>query len=163
DGPLFDSFFQSEENKREFTWGMHGFGLLSSPEVVAAFDLSAFRALVDLGGASGHLAVAACRRYPHLRATVFDLPSVVTLTRAMLAAEPDVAPRVAVQAGDFFTDALPPADLYAVGRILHDWPDERVRHLLGVIFRALPPGGALLIAEKLLDDDRAGPRWAQLQ
>jgi acetylserotonin N-methyltransferase len=163
DGPLFTSFFRNEDDKREFLLGMHGFGQLSSPEVAGAFDLSKYHRLVDLGGATGHLAVAVCRRYPQLRATVFDLETVMPMAREMIAAEPDVAPRIDVLAGDFFTVALPSADLFAVGRILHDWGEEKIHRLLGVIFQALPPGGALLVAEKLLDDDRAGPRWAQLQ
>src|SRR5262249_61249143 len=106
--------------------------------------------LPDLGGASGHLAVAACRRYPGLRALVFDLPQVVGLPRSMLAAEPEVAPRIEVQAGDFFTEPLPEADLYAVGRILHDWPDDRVRQQLAAVFRSVPPGSALLGPETRL-------------
>ncbi len=66
-------------------------------------------------------------------------------------------------AGDFFSDALPEADLYALGRILHDWSEPKVIHLLTRIFDRLPTGGALLIAEKLLDEDKRGPRWAQMQ
>ena len=53
DGPIFANFFHDEEAKREFLMGMHGFGLISSPQVVAAFDLCRFRRLVDLGGATG--------------------------------------------------------------------------------------------------------------
>ena len=64
DGPIFSNFFRTEEAMREFLMGMHGYGLISSPHVVAAFDLSRFRRLVDLGGATGHLAIAACQRYP---------------------------------------------------------------------------------------------------
>jgi acetylserotonin N-methyltransferase len=142
--------------------GMHGQGKLSSPHVVAAFDLSRFRRLVDLGGATGHLAVAACRRYTGLRALVFDLPDAVPLAREMVAASP-VPERIEVVAGDFFTDPLPEADLYALGRIVHDWAEEKVLRLLGRIYDRLPAGGALLIAEKLLDDDRAGPSWALMQ
>jgi acetylserotonin N-methyltransferase len=163
DGPIFANFFRTEDDKREFLWGMHGFGLLSSPAVVAAFDLSGFAHLVDLGGATGHLAVAACRRYPKLRATVFDLPGVVPQARESLAGATDVAGRIDVAAGDFFVDPLPHADLYAVGRILHDWSEDKIHRLLAAIHRALPAGGALLVGEKLLDPDRAGPRWAQLQ
>jgi acetylserotonin N-methyltransferase len=162
EGPLFANFFRTEQDKREFLLGMHGFGQISSPEVVSAFDLSGYRHLVDLGGATGHLAVAACRRYPQLRATVFDLPAAVPLAREMIASS-DVAGRIAVVEGDFFSDALPQADLFAVGRILHDWSEEKIHRLLAVIFQALPAGGALLVAEKLLEDDRGGPRWAQLQ
>jgi acetylserotonin N-methyltransferase len=163
DGPIFANFFRTEEDKREFLWGMHGFGLISSPHVVAAFDLSGFKHLVDLGGATGHLAVAACRRYPGLRATLFDLPGVIPQARESLAAETDVADRIDIVAGDFFVDPLPSADLYAVGRIIHDWSEDKILRLLSAIVAALPVGGALLIVEKLLAPDRAGPRWAQLQ
>jgi acetylserotonin N-methyltransferase len=162
EGPIFAHFFRTEESKREFLMGMHGQGLLSSPHVIEAFDLGGFRTLVDLGGATGHLAVAACRRYPGLRAVVFDLPDAVPLARAMVAATP-VADRVGVVAGDFFTDPLPEADLYAVGRILHDWAEAKVVTLLRRIYDRLPAGGALLIAEKLLADDKGGPSWALMQ
>ena len=64
DGPIFSHFFRTEDAMREFQQGMHGFGRLSSPAVVAAFDLSRFRRLVDLGGGTGHLAEAARERYP---------------------------------------------------------------------------------------------------
>ncbi len=60
-------------------------------------------------------------------------------------------------------DELPPADLYALGRILHDWPEERIRMLLPKIYAALPDGGGLLIAEKLLDEDKSGPTPAHMQ
>lgn len=163
DGPLFSSFFRSEDAKREFIWGMHGFGQISSPATVAAFDLSRYRHLVDLGGATGHLAIAACHHYPHLRATVFDLPEVIPLANEVIAGEHDLGGRVNTAAGDFFLDPLPPADLYAVGRILHDWSEDRIGRLLERIYQALPPGGALLVGEKLLDDDRDGPPWALLQ
>ena len=73
EGPIFSHFFRTEQAKREFLMGMHGFGVISSPHVVAAFDLSRFRRLVDLGGATGHLAIAACERYPQCARVVFDL------------------------------------------------------------------------------------------
>jgi acetylserotonin N-methyltransferase len=162
DGPIFDHFFRSDEDRREFLMGMHGQGLLSSPHVAAAFDLGRFRRLVDLGGATGHLAVAACRRWPQLRAAVFDLPAAVPLARDMVAAT-DVADRVAVIAGDFFVDDLPDADLFALGRVLHDWSEDKIDRLLRKVCARLPAGGALLVAEKLLDDDRRGPSWAVWQ
>lgn len=139
DRPLFSHFFRTEEAMRDFLKGMHGFGRLSSPSVVAAFDLSRFHRLVDLGGASGHLAEAARERYPSLATAVFDLPEVARIYPGTIA-------------GDFFIDPLPEADLYSLGRILHDWPEEKIRTLLAKIQAALPVGGGLLIAEKLLDE-----------
>ena len=162
DGPLFSNFFRTEEAKNEFLIGMHGHGLLSSPHVVAAHDLSPYHCLVDLGGATGHLAVAACRRYPSLKAVVFDLPAAVPLAQQLIAAS-EMAGRISVTAGDFFTDPLPPADLYALGRIVHDWTEEKILRLLGRVWASLPPRGAVLISEKLLLEDKTGPRWAQMQ
>lgn len=162
DGPLFDHFFETEESKREFLMGMHGFGMISSPHVAEAFELSGFTTFVDLGGATGHLAVAACRRWPHLKGVIFDLPAAVPMAREFVQRSA-MADRVDVVAGDFFSDALPPGDLYALGRIVHDWEEEKILRLLRKIHQALPPGGAVLLAEKVLDDDKRGPRWAQYQ
>ena len=162
EGPIFSNFFNTEEAKREFLMGMHGFGMISSPQVVDAFDLSRFNHLVDLGGATGHLACAACQRYPNMRATVFDLPEAMPLAGEMIA-QTSAAARVTTVGGDFFSDPLPPADLYAVGRILHDWSEEKVHRLLQRIVEALPDGGGLLVAEKMLTDDKTAPRWAYLQ
>lgn len=157
-GPLFTNYFDTDEKKRTFLLGMHGMGQLSSPSVAAAFDLSRFRKLVDLGGATGHLAMAVAERYPAMGVAVFDLPPVVEFAREFTAGS-----RVELIAGDFFADALPEADLYSLGRIVHDWGDEKIRLLLGKIHAALPVGGGVLLAEKLLDEDLCGPVAAHMQ
>jgi len=162
DGPIFSSFFKTDAAMREFLMGMHGQGLLSSPHVASAFDLSRFRRLVDLGGATGHLAIAICERYPHLRGVVFDLPETGPLAREIVGASRGQA-RIEIAAGDFFADPLPEGDLYSLGRILHDWTESKCLLLLRRIHERLPSGGAVLIAEKLLDEDRSGPRWALMQ
>jgi acetylserotonin N-methyltransferase len=147
---------------RDFLRGMHGFGMLTSPKVVAAFDLSRFRRMVDLGGATGHLVIAACERYPELRGAVFDLPRATAMAREEVVRS--VAhDRIEVLGGDFFEDELPQADLYALGRILHDWNEDRIDRLLARIFHRLPTGGGLLIAEHLLEDDGVGPVPANMQ
>jgi len=139
DGPIFSHFFRTEEAMREFQRGMHGFGRLSSPAVVSAFNLGRFRRMVDLGGGSGHLAEAARARFPKLETAVLDLPAVAAIYPGTIGS-------------DFFNDPLPEADLYSLGRILHDWSEEKIGILLAKIHRALPAGGGLLIAEKLLDE-----------
>ena len=161
-GSIFDNFFQTEERKREFLMGMHGLGMWASPAVVRAFDLSRFKVLADLGAATGHLAIAACEAWPQLRAIASDLPEVISLASEQIAKSP-ARDRIAVAAADFFEDDLPPADLYALGRVLHDWQEPRIDSLLRRTRDALPPGGALLIAERLLDEDRSGPLGAHMQ
>jgi acetylserotonin N-methyltransferase len=162
EGPIFSSFFRTEEAMRDFARGMHGVGMLTSPKVAAAFELGRFHRMVDLGGATGHLAIAACELYPHLDGAVFDLPQVAELAREQVALSP-ARDRIEIVAGDFFEDQLPESDLYALGRILHDWTDDKIGLLLRKILSRLPPGGALLIAEKLLNEDGVGPLAANLQ
>jgi acetylserotonin O-methyltransferase len=148
-GGIFSGFFRTEDAKREFLKGMHGFGRISSPAVAAAFDLTRFQRMIDLGGASGHLAEAVHQRYPQMQAQVFDLPEVAELYPGTIS-------------GDFFTDSLPAADLYSLGRILHDWSDEQCLKLLTKIHAALPEGGGLLIAEKLLSPDNVSAHMQSL-
>jgi acetylserotonin N-methyltransferase len=162
EGSLFDHLFKTDESKRDFLSGMHGLGLLSSPQVVAAFELSRFRRLVDLGGGTGHLALAACELYPQLSAAVLDLPSVFDVAKEFVSRSP-YAPRVEVLSGDFFADPLPAADLFALGRIVHDWSEEKILALLRKIHGRLPRQGALLLAERLLDEDKSGPVPALMQ
>ena len=139
DGPIFSHFFRTEADMLDFQRGMHGFGRLSSPAVVCAFNLGRFKRLVDLGGGSGHLAQAARENYPAIETAVFDLPAVANVFPGTIS-------------GDFFIDPLPPADLYCLGRILHDWSEDKIRKLLLKIHKALPLDGGLLIAEKLMDE-----------
>jgi acetylserotonin N-methyltransferase len=161
-GALFSHFFRTDAAMRDFLQGMHGFGMLTSPRVVEAFDLGRFGMLADLGGATGHLAIAACERYPQLRAVVFDLPRVTRFAREQVALSAAWG-RIEVRDGDFFEDELPAADLFALGRILHDWAEPAIDRLLRRIFDRLPPGGGVLLAEKLLADDGVGPVSANLQ
>jgi acetylserotonin N-methyltransferase len=97
-----------------------------------------------------------------MRATVFDLRDAAPLAREIVSAS-TVADRIEIVSGDFFVDELPEGDLFAVGRILHDWTEDKVVALLKRVFDRLPSGGGLLIAEKLISEDRTGPRWAHMQ
>jgi len=160
--PIYENFFSTPEKMRTFTMGMHGLGLTTSPSVARAFDLSGHRTFADLGAATGHLAITACETWPNLTGIVFDLQKVLPMAQEYIDASPARA-RLSLIAGDFFSDELPAADLFALGRILHNYDDDRCRLLLRRIFDRLPPGGALLLAEKLVAEDRSGPLNAHLQ
>lgn len=159
---LFAHFFRSKESSRGFLGGMHGFGRISSQRVVQTFDLSSFRRLVDLGGATGHLCIAACSVHREMMAIVFDLPQVEPYAQERIE-EASLTSRIKFVPGDFFSDDLPPADLYSLGRILHDWGEDKIQRLLRKIYAALPSGGGLLISEALLNEDRSGPVFALMQ
>jgi acetylserotonin N-methyltransferase len=156
-GPIFSHFFKTDEAMRAFLTALHGFGMLSSPQAIGAHDLSEVRHFVDLGGGTGHLALAFLDQYPNAKATVFDLPQVIPLTKEI------TQNRVATIAGDFFNDPLPPADCYAVARIIHDWSLPKIQSLLTKIHQALPENGRLLICEMLINAARTGPTRSLMQ
>jgi acetylserotonin N-methyltransferase len=159
---LFDYYYRDPQATANFVRAMNGFGMLVSGQIVKAFDLSRFTHLVDLGGATGHLAIAACEAYPSMRATVVDLPRVEPFALEHIERS-TVSERVRFITADFFSDPLPPGDLYALGRIVHDWDDSKTHALLTKIAAALPSGGGILLAEALVDDDGCGPVYALMQ
>jgi acetylserotonin O-methyltransferase len=98
-----------------------------------------------------------------MNAILFDLPRVIDAVGPRISLS-SVASRIEIERGDFFRpEALPQGDLFGLGRILHDWPDDKVSGLLRFIQQRLPSGGGILLAEKLLQEDKAGPVAAQLQ
>ncbi len=159
---FFDNIYSSPSGLKDFINGMHGVGLLASSTLVTSFDLSPFEHLVDLGGATGHLAIAACQAYPRLKATVYDLAEVCQVAEEYIA-KAGLQHRIQTQGANFFADPLPGADLYVLGRILHDWKEDKIDFLLRKCFDHLPPAGGILICEKFLNEERDGPISAALQ
>src|SRR5207253_7194750 len=104
-------------------------------------------------GATGLLSMEVARRHPHVRCTSFDLPAVEPVAKKAIAAA-GLADRVKTASGDFFKDPLPKADLITMGMILHDWNLEKKMHLIRAAYDALPPGGAPVAIEALIDDGR---------
>ena len=90
---------------------------------------------------------------PHLTGVTFDLPPVAPVAAKNLA-HLGVTDRVTTAVGDFFTDPFPPADIYFMGNILHDWNEEQKQALISEAFQALPAGGILVAVENIIDDDR---------
>ncbi|HXG76249.1 MAG TPA: methyltransferase [Gaiellaceae bacterium] len=114
--------------------------------VLAAFDLSRFQTLADVGGGNGALLRAALERYEHLRGILFDQPHVV--------AGVDLGDRCHVVAGDFFEEVPGGADAYLLKSILHDWEDEESIAILRNVRRA---GGVLLVVERVVGPPNEGP------
>jgi demethylspheroidene O-methyltransferase len=124
-------------------------------DVLAQVPLWERRELLDLGGGSGVFAAEALRRFPGLRATVFDLPDVAALASERLE-EAGLADRGRAVGGNLFEDELPTgADVVSLVRILHDHDDEPVRRLLAAARAAIRPDGLLVIAEPMAETPAA--------
>lgn len=122
---------------------------LVTAEVLAAWDFSQHRVLLDVGGGEGSFLAAVARQAPDLKLMLFDLPAVAQRAHARLVAA-GLGDRAEAHGGDFFRDELPRgADAISLVRVAFDHPDERVLRLLQAVRRALPAGGVVLLAEPM--------------
>ncbi len=158
---IFDS--EDPELLALFWEAMHSLSTITARELGAHVDLSASAALLDVGGGSGAYDIELSRRYPNLRATVFDLPPVCEIASKKIAAA-GYEDRVAVAPGDFLTDLELPGghDVVLLSMIMHDWTPEQDLMILRKCFAALPPGGRIVISELLVNDEKTGPPAAAL-
>jgi SAM-dependent methyltransferase len=128
-----------------------------------AYDFRPHHRLLDVGGGSAVFPIALCRQYPHLRASVFDLPHVCEIAKGNIS-DAGLEHVLDATAGDFLDDKPLPGgyDVILLSMILHDWDEETNRRLLRKCHDALPPGGAIVVCELVLNAERTGPRSAAL-
>jgi 8-O-methyltransferase len=125
-------------------------------ELAEAVDWRDHRSFVDLGGARGNLAAVLVNRHPHLDAVCYDLPRTAPIFTEHIE-RLGLTGRIRFTGGDFFTEPIPPADVVVLGHILHGFDAARSRQLLARVFEAVRPGGAVLIYDRMIDDERRDP------
>jgi hypothetical protein len=122
----------------------------STRAVLEHSNFSQARTLVDVGGGLGHLALALLKCYPHLRASVLDLPQVIAIAERHAATEaPEVLARLSFLGGDMFVE-VPPADTYLLKAIIHDWDDARCVRVLQHCRAQLQGDGRVLCVDNVL-------------
>jgi predicted O-methyltransferase YrrM len=150
---MFEELYEELPRLEQFMGAMTGLSRINFEAFADKFDFSNFKTLCDVGGATGLLCIEAAKKHPHLECVSFDLPPVEPIARKHIAAA-GLSDRIQTATGDFFKDPLPRADLITMGMILHDWNLQKKKHLIRAAFDALPPGGALVAIEALIDDAR---------
>jgi len=150
---LFEGVYAEPERLQVFLDGMQGVQLGAFSTLCDVLDLSTHSRFCDIGGANGTLAAMIAAANPHLSGVTFDLPPVAPIAEANLVRH-SVGDRVEVVVGDFFADDFPPADVYFMGNILHDWDEAQKRLLIEKAYAGLPSGGVLVAIENVIDDER---------
>ena len=150
---MFEELYSDPARLEQFMQAMVGVSMGNFHALAEKFDFSGYQSVCDVGGATGQLSLILAQQHPHLQCTSFDLPVVEPIASAMIE-KAGMSDRVEAASGDFFADPLPKADVITMGMILHDWNLDRKLHLIRGAYEALPPGGALLVIENLIDDDR---------
>jgi len=150
---LFAAVYADPARLELFLGAMTGLSLPTARAIATAFPWKEHRTFADIGCAEGGLPVEIARAHPHLTGFGFDLPAVQPVFERYVA-QHRLGQRLAFKAGDFFKDPLPETDVLVMGHILHDWSLEEKKLLLRKAYEALPSGGALVVYDAMIDDDR---------
>ena len=136
-----------------FLKGMTGGSLIAAQALAATFPWRAYRSMIDVGAAEGCVTVQIALVHPHLTGGGFDLPALGSAFARYVHAH-GLDERLKFHPGDFFRDPLPKADVLIMGRILHDWDHATRKLLVQKAHDALPAGGALIVYDTMIDDER---------
>jgi ubiquinone/menaquinone biosynthesis C-methylase UbiE len=151
------SAMDQEAAARKLTLALAGRARNVAPVLAERVPLQDARTLLDVGGGTGLYSIACLKRYPQLRAIVWDRPQVLKVAREMADAE-RVGDRLELRPGDMFADPVPTdCDVMVLSNILHDWDVPECRTLVKRLAAALPKGGHLLIHDAFLNDALDGP------
>jgi hypothetical protein len=154
-GPgMFETLYADPARLKQFLAAMTGISRGANMTIARSFPWKDYRTFVDVGTAQGDLAAQIALANPHLRGVGFDLPEVAPVFEEYVAGL-GLAERVTFAPGSFFEGDLPRADVVLMGHILHDWDVQTKKMLVEKAFHAVPTGGALVVYESIIDDDRS--------
>ena len=140
----------------KFTKAMHAKSLAAAEFWPCVIDLSASSLFLDIGGGSGVHSIAAVKKWPHLKAIVFDRPEVCAIAAEYIEKE-KLALQISLLAKNMWDDPYPKADVHFLCDILHDWPRNDVEFLIKKSFASLSDDGQIVILELLFDEKKDGP------
>ena len=142
---------------REMHEGTYSIGMGAGRRFVRQVDLSTRTKILDLGGGSGAYSINAAKTHSHMKAVVFDLPSVAIVAREFIA-ENGVSDRVEALGGDFTKDTLPTdCDVAIMASNLPIYNRDIIADVVKRAFDALLPGGEMHLIGETLNDARDGP------
>ncbi len=150
----FEALYADPARLKEFLRAMTGVSNGANRTIAQKFPWKNYKTAVDIGTAQGDLITQVALANPHIEGTGFDLPQVGPIFEDYVN-DNGLSGRVKFAPGSFFDAPLPKAEVVMMGHILHDWDLETKRMLVRKAYEALPDGGALLVYESIIDDDRS--------
>jgi precorrin-6B methylase 2 len=150
---LFEEIYSDTDKTREFVNAMGGIQTGNFIAFASEFDFSGYNTLCDIGGAGALLSAHVVSHNPHMKCISFDLPPVGAIALENIS-RMGLASSIKIKSGDFFADPFPKADIITMGNILHDWGTRDKKKLISKAYEALPVGGALVVIENIIDDER---------
>ncbi|WP_447979281.1 methyltransferase [Candidatus Nitrospira bockiana] len=120
-------------------------------KALAGVDFGSVRTVCDIGGGHGHLLCGILAAHAHLDGLVVERPSVIRNPEHLWATKLGLADRCRYVAGNMF-EAVPPADVYLMKLIIHDWNDEESVRILSNAYRAAPVHGRMFLIEHVVPE-----------
>jgi O-methyltransferase domain/Dimerisation domain len=157
----FAAIYAEPARLKEFLKSMSGISRGANLAIARRFPWSKYRTAVDVGTAQGDLIAQVALANPHIEGIGFDLPEVGPIFEAFVEAN-GLSGRVKFMPGSFMDQPLPKADVVMMGHILHDWNLEIKGMLVRKAYEALPDGGAYIVYESIIDDDRSANAFGLL-
>ncbi|MGM0417704.1 MAG: methyltransferase [Thermodesulfobacteriota bacterium] len=152
--PWSDDF---EKNAESFIGAMHVAGKKLSLKIADMLDVSSYKKLLDIGGASGTYTIAFLEKNPQMKSIIFDLPQVIDMSKKGIE-EAGLKERTDFARGDYNSDALPKGcDLALLSAIIHQNSPGENLELYRKIYKAIEPGGMLVIRDHIMDKTRTNP------
>ncbi|MER6051764.1 methyltransferase [Streptomyces sp. NPDC001793] len=157
----YDALYADPVRLKQFLASMTGISHTANRAIARQVPWRDYRTVADMGTAQGDLAVQVLLANPHLTGVGFDLPAAGPVFDEYVRGH-GLKERLTFAGGDFFADDFPRADAFTFGHILHNWDLEKKRLLLKKAWQALPTGGAVVVYDSLIDDDRSENAFALL-
>jgi hypothetical protein len=152
-GDLFGAIYGTPERLKGFLKAMTGVSIGSAMAIAQKFPWKEYKTFVDVGGAQGAVPVQVALAHPHLTGGSWDLAQTGPIFEEYVRSF-GLEKRLRFQPGNFFKEPLPKADVLIMGHVLHDWDLPTKKMLVKKAYDALAPGGAFVVYEALIDDDR---------
>jgi len=153
-GNFFTTIYADPAKLHQFLSAMTGLTMGSAIAIAKKFPWRNYKTFIDIGGAQGCVSVQVALAHPHLSGGEFDLPPVGPIFQDYVKSF-GLEGRLTFRPGDFFKDPIPSSDVLIMGHILHDWNLQEKLALLKNAYDALPKGGALIVHESIIDDNRS--------
>lgn len=146
-----------EKFNRDFIWGMNDVGQDRALQILEHLDFGGVKQMLDMGGGAATYSIAFAKRYPELQSTVLDLPLTLKVAQENIELN-NLQARIKTQKGDFFQDDFGSGyDMIWVSQILHAHGEPECKQLLEKAYRALEPGGRLIVHDFILSEDHTSP------
>jgi len=152
-GDFFEALYADPARLRQFARAMSAVSAGAAQVIAAEFPWQDHYSVVDIGCAEGAVPAQIALAHEHITGGGFDLPALEPIFDEFVGGL-GLGDRLSFTGGDFFADPLPSADVLVMGHILHDWGLDEKRVLLQKAYDALPDGGALIVYESIIDDER---------